>query len=161
MVPRLEISPDKCLVGKSMRMSLVYNKTAELWQSFMTDRKSIRNPVGTNLYSIQVYDGINYYDNFDPHNEFTKWAAIEVEDQENIPNGFMEFTLEGGLYAVFLHKGPASEFRKTFEFIFSQWLPKSDYVLDHRPHFELLGLKYKNNHPNSEEEIWIPLKKKV
>lgn len=29
------------------------------------------------------------------------------------------------------------------------WLPNSDYLLDDRPHFELLGDKYKNNDPNS------------
>jgi len=28
-------------------------------------------------------------------------------------------------------------------------------------HFELLGEKYKNNHPDSEEEVWIPIKEKI
>lgn len=27
--------------------------------------------------------------------------------------------------------------------------------VDDRPHFEVLGGKYQNNSPNSEEEIWI------
>lgn len=40
------------------------------------------------------------------------------------------------------------------------WLPASDYNLDNRPHFEVLGEKYKNNDPTSEEEIWIPIKLK-
>ncbi len=39
-------------------------------------------------------------------------------------------------------------------------LPNSEYELENRPHFEVLGEKYKNNDPNSEEEIWIPIKKK-
>jgi AraC family transcriptional regulator len=40
-------------------------------------------------------------------------------------------------------------------------LPLSkEYELDDRPHFEILGDKYKNNDPNSEEEIWIPIKLK-
>ena len=34
------------------------------------------------------------------------------------------------------------------------------YILDNRPHFEVLGGKYKNNDSNSEEEIWIPVKQK-
>jgi len=38
-------------------------------------------------------------------------------------------------------------------YIFSDWLPKSDYELDEKPHFEILGEKYKNDDPNSEEEI--------
>lgn len=29
-----------------------------------------------------------------------------------------------------------------------------------QPHFEVLGEKYKDNDPTSEEEIWIPIKAK-
>lgn len=39
-------------------------------------------------------------------------------------------------------------------YIFATWLPSSAYVLDNRPHFEVLGAKYKSNDPGSEEEIW-------
>ena len=28
------------------------------------------------------------------------------------------------------------------------------------PHFEILGAQYKNNEPDSEEEIWIPIQLK-
>jgi AraC family transcriptional regulator len=44
-----------------------------------------------------------------------------------------------------------------FQHIFSEWLPNSDYRLADRAHFEVLGEKYKNNDPSSEEEIWIPI----
>lgn len=47
-----------------------------------------------------------------------------------------------------------------FQYIFGTWLPASGYYLDNRPHFEILGHKYKNNDPDSEEEIWIPVKPK-
>jgi AraC family transcriptional regulator len=46
-----------------------------------------------------------------------------------------------------------------FTYIFTRWLPASGYQLDNRPHFEILGDKYKNNDPESEEEIWIPVRK--
>ncbi|WP_273568806.1 GyrI-like domain-containing protein [Maribacter halichondriae] len=160
MKPRIETLPKKFLIGKSIRTSLTNNKTAELWQSFMVDRTAIKNNISTDLYSVQVYDKLEYFQNFNPQTEFTKWAAAEVNSIENIPNGFESFTLEGGLYAVFLHKGPANEFKRTFQFIFGQWLPNSEYVIDVRPHFEILGEKYKNDAPDSEEEVWIPIKKK-
>ncbi|MGK2861531.1 MAG: GyrI-like domain-containing protein [Chitinophagaceae bacterium] len=48
-----------------------------------------------------------------------------------------------------------------FSYIFNTWLPPSGYDLDNRPHFEILGEKYKNDDPLSEEEIWIPIKQKV
>ncbi len=158
--PRIEILPNKKLVGKSIKMSLANNKTVELWQSFMPKRKSINNTVGSNLYSMQIYNDSLNFKNFNPNTEFEKWAAIEVVGFDTIPNDMKTYTLKGGLYAVFIHKGPASDFQKTFQYIFSQWLPLSDYKLDNRAHFELLGEKYKNNDPNSEEEVWIPIRPK-
>jgi AraC family transcriptional regulator len=70
------------------------------------------------------------------------------------------FTLTSGLYAVFQYKGTANEAAGTFQYILGTWLPNSEYTLDSRPHFEILGEKYKNNDPDSEEEIWIPIKPK-
>jgi len=67
--------------------------------------------------------------------------------------------LKGGLYAVFDYKGSSNDI-SIFQYIFGTWLQNSDFLLDDRPHFEVLGDKYKNADPNSEEEIWIPIKKK-
>jgi AraC family transcriptional regulator len=47
-----------------------------------------------------------------------------------------------------------------FACIFATWLPSSKYVLDHRPHFEILGDKYKNDNLKFEEEIWTPVQLK-
>jgi AraC family transcriptional regulator len=65
--------------------------------------------------------------------------------------------LPSGLYAVFDYKGSSND-QSIFLYIFGSWLPNSGYNLDDRPHFEVLGNKYKNNDPTSEEEIWIPIK---
>ena len=140
-------------------MSSADNKTFELWQSFMPGRKEIQNSIGTELYSIQVYDPL-YFNNFNPNTEFEKWAAIEVADYNTVPAEMETIILAGGLYAVFLHKGPASSGPVTFGHIFGTWLPDSDFLLDNRPHFEILGEKYKNEDPDSEEEIWIPVRPK-
>jgi len=160
MFLKIENIPEKMLVGKAVRMSLAKNKTVEVWQDFMRNRSSIEDVIGTDLYSIQIYDEIHYFRNFSPLNTFTKWAAIEVGSIQNISNGFEMLTLDSGGYAVFLHKGSANEFPKTLQYILREWLPQSQYQLDDRPHFELLGEKYKNNAPDSEEQVWIPIKKK-
>jgi len=70
------------------------------------------------------------------------------------------FTIPAGMYAVFLYKGTPAEFGPTFNYIFNTWLPGSAYEADDRPHFEVLGEKYKNNDPESEEEIWVPIRLK-
>jgi len=157
MFLRIETLPEKKLIGKHLRMSLTDNYTPQLWRSFMVSRRSITNSIGIDLYSIQVYDNAHYFRDLDINTQFEKWAAIEVADQHNIPVGFVAFTLAGGLYAIFLHKGLPSAFQATFQYIFGSWLPTSGYELDHRPHFELLGDKYINNDPASEEEIWVPV----
>jgi len=157
--PRIEILSETVLVGKSVQMSLADNKTIEVWRDFQMNKSAITNAVGTDLYSVQVYENALYFKEFNPQTEFTKWAAIEVAEIYNIPKGFASIVLPEGLYAVFRHIGLPSEFPKTMQFILEQWLPRSEYELDHRPHFELLGPNYKNNHPDSEEEVWIPIKK--
>lgn len=159
MQPRIEILFPKKLIGKRLKMSLAGNRTAELWQSFRPRLTEIPNRTGTNLYSLQTYDPL-YFSAFGPHREFEKWAAVEVAEIEKIPLELESFQLSGGKYAVFDYKGSSQDTR-IFEYIFTEWLPASGYELDQRPHFEILGEKYKNNDPSSEEEIWIPIKPKA
>lgn len=159
MQPRIEILTEKKLVGKRLQMSFADNKTPELWRSFMLRRKEVKNNVNSDMLSLQVFDLSFDFKNFDMNKAFEKWAAVEVHDFDNVPTGMETFILAGGLYAVFIHKGSSTD-DKTFQYIFFTWLPNSDYFLDHRPHFELLGEKYKNLDLTSEEEIWIPIRKK-
>lgn len=159
MKPRIEPLTGKKLAGKHLTMSLANNTTGLLWQSFMQKRKEIANVIGTDLYSMQLYDP-SYFESFNPAATFEKWAAVEVSSFDQLPEGFEPFTLPSGLYAVFTHIGGPSTGSQTFQYIFQNWLPASDYRLDNRPHFELLGAKYSNNDPNSEEEIWIPVRAK-
>lgn len=157
--PRFETITEKKLAGQSLPMSLANNRTGELWKGFMPRRQQLRAVVDTILYSLQVYDPA-YFQHFNPTREYLKWAAVEVASFEELPAGIHPFVLPGGCYAVFLYKGSSTDSR-IFQYIYTDWLPRSGYVLDHRPHFELLGARYQNGSPDSEEEIWIPVKPKV
>lgn len=159
MNPRIENLNEKKLVGKSIRMSLTENQSGLLWSSFIPRLKEIGNNVTNDKLSLQVYEP-NHFDNFNPNNEFVKWALIEVSDFDNVPVELETFELPGGLYAVFIHKGGTKKFYKTAQYIYGVWLPKSGYILDDRPHFEVLGEKTKKDDPNSEEEVWIPIRPK-
>jgi AraC family transcriptional regulator len=160
MIPVIQIVLPKKLLGKHMQMSLAENKTPELWRSFMPLRKEIKNKLSSDLFSLQVYPPSFDFKNFNPNASFEKWALVEVTDFNTIPEGMEAFTLEGGRYAVFNYKGPASDGERIFRYIFETWLPASAYELDQRPHFEVLGKKYKNDEADSEEEIWVPVKPK-
>ena len=158
MTPRIETSNEKKLAGNRLKMSLAVNRTGELWKSFMFRRKEITNNLNHDLISMSVYT-LGYFSDFKPTNEFEKWAAVEVSDFDSTPNGMETFILPVGLYAVFDYKCSSAD-NRVFQYIFETWLPDSGYALDNRPHFEVLGNKYKNNDPTSEEEIWIPVKLK-
>ena len=160
MEPRFETATERKLIGKRMMMSFSNNRTYELWRSLMPRRQEIQNSIGADLYSVEVYAPL-YFDNFDPGAEFEKWAAIEVRDYQTIPDGMETMPLPAGLYAVFVHHGPASAGPKTYQHILGTWLPASDFVLDNRPHLAVMGEKYKNEDLNSEEELWIPVKPKA
>ena len=158
MTPRIETTVERKLVGKRTTMSLANNRTSDLWKDFMPRRKEIINVVTNGFISMTVYRPAHFID-FKPTNEFEKWAAVEVSNFETVPKGMETFVLQGGLYAVFDYKGSSND-PKIFQYIFGTWLPNSKYIVDNRPHFEVLGEKYKNNDPTSEEEIWIPIKQK-
>lgn len=158
--PRIETLTRTMLAGNRLKMSFAANRTRELWQWFMPQRKEITNGIGPELYSVEVYNHPKFFEDFDPHREFEKWAAVRVTDLDTLPAGMEGLTIPGGLYAVFLYKGKASEAAKVYQYIFGTWIPGSGYVLDNRPHFALMGGKYKNDDPDSEEELWIPVKKK-
>ena len=159
MEPRIELLQEKKLLGAKMKMSLTRNLTGVLWGGFARGMGQVPNRVNEDKISMQVYP-TQYHSNFNPENEFEKWATVEVKDFSDVPEGLFTFTLKGGLYAIFDYVGSSSDSR-IFEYIFRTWLPNSAYELEHRPHFEVLGAKYKNNDPSSEEEIWIPVKKKA
>lgn len=152
--PRIIELKEKKLVGKHMKMSLAQNRTKELWQRFMTNVKDLGATLSNDKISLQVYPK-NYFDGFDPTLDFEKWATVEVADFNNVPAGWDTLVLPRGMYAVFDHQGTDTGI---FEYIYATWLPNSKYRLDDRPHFELLGDEYKNDHPDSKEEIWIPVR---
>jgi AraC family transcriptional regulator len=155
--PRIETLHEKKLVGKKLRMSLLFDRTSELWRSFMPERRKIQNAVSNELISMRVYDV-----RMEPANaaqQFDKWAAVEVAEFNEVSENMESLVLKGGLYAVFDYEGLNTD-NTIFIYIFKDWLPSSNYQLDNRPQFEVLGEHYRNNDPASREEIWIPVKLK-
>lgn len=160
MQPLIKTLTEKKLVGQFIEMSFIENKTFQLWSGFMPKKKEIKNVINANLYSLEVYPH-HYFDNFDPKIEFQKWATVEVSDYNDVPSEMKTLIVPNGVYAVFLHLGPATEAHKTYNYIFAEWLPNSEYVVDERPHFAVMNERYKKDDPTSEEEIWIPIKNRA
>lgn len=160
MKPSIEVFKETKLVGKNLKMSFSNDKTFELWKSFSPNRKKIENQVNANLFSVDIYPRSNFFEQFNINEEFEKWAAIEVNGFDQIPDEMETLIIPEGLYAVFQYKGKPSEAQATFQFIYGVWLPNSDYEMDNRPYFALMGEKYSGENPDSEEDFWIPIRAK-
>ncbi len=88
-----------------------------------------------------------------------RYDACVTVDRPVQPEGEVGVgTIEGGKYAVFLHKGPYDKFSQTYGNIFSCWLPASGCKLREAPCFEV----YLNHGPLTlpalqKTEIWVPI----
>lgn len=156
MKPRFENQNARHLVGICRRKGAGTESTADLWKEFMPRRREIKNRVNSDLISMRVF----YRSNDDPltrKTPFDEWVAVEVSETIAVPGGMESYRVPEGLYAIFIHRGPASRAPRTMEFIFGEWLPNADCTLDDRPHLAIMGADYKRDDPEAEEEIWIPV----
>ncbi len=155
MIPTIQLHPAITVIGRCQAMTFANDLSVVLWQGFMPRRHEITNRLGDDLYSVQIYP--EAFD-FGMHTTFTKWATVPVNCGVAIPEGMEVLEIPEGLYAVFTYHGIPAHAGPFFRRIFTEWLPASAYVLDDRPHFEILGSLYKHNDSSSEETVWIPVK---
>ena len=150
--------PETRLIGSCVRMSFLNDRTGELWRKFRPLASSIIGRVGGEMYSVKVYDSSNSFSTFDPAAKFDKWAAVAVDTDAEVSEGFEELIISAGKYAEFVHTGPASAAPKTFGYIFGEWLPTSGFELDLRPHFEVLPEAYDPFAVDATERVLIPIR---
>ena len=151
MNPKIVTIQEKKLIGmKSHVLRHQIESVIALWKQFMPRKKEIQNCVNNELIALQEYDSFG-----DFNKPFDIWACAEVSEVESIPESMMSFTIPSGMYAVFLHKG--MDAGATYQRIMTEWLPSSGYKIDDRPHFQIMGSKYKNGSPDSEEDFYVPI----
>jgi AraC family transcriptional regulator len=149
--------PTTKFIGISLAFSYADYRIFELWSTFMPRQNEIEDRVGTDFFNVQI-NPKNF--DFASNSIFQKWAVVPVKNWDKIPDGRKILEIKTGLYAVFNFKGDQNTIRAFFESIYTVWLPNSNYVLDERAQFEILGEKYQRNNPDSEEQIFIPIQKK-
>jgi len=60
-------------------------------------------------------------------NRFAYIASVEVSSLSNIPKGMIPKIINGSKYAVFTHQGKLCDIDKTYNYIYDEWLPESEY----------------------------------
>lgn len=152
MKPTIIDIKEKKLIGqKSQMLQHQFENIVALWKQFMPRKHHIKNTISQELIALQDYSG---FGNFEV--PFDIWACVEVSKSIDIPNHMENYTIPAGKYAKFLHKGMNAG--ATYQKIMREWLPNSRYSIDNRPHFQVMGEKYKNGSPDSEEDFYVPIK---
>ena len=155
--PKIIELPPTELTGLRIKTSTAKNETRSLWERFQKMLITAKVSPEIEKYSVQVFDADTTISNMNPHTEFEKWAAVASKHFSEVPKA-METISISGKYAVFMHKGLPSDFPKTAAFIFGEWMPKSGFRVDQRPHFEIMPVGYSPFDSTAEEEIWVPIK---
>ncbi len=158
--PQIKKLQQKILLGMKRRNSFAADQTVFLWKTFAPRIKEITDRVNQELYAVDVYPDPKFFEGFNPMQEYDKWAAVEVSEEGKAPEGMTYLCVPEGDYAVFTYKGRPADAQKTFEYIYGEWLPGSIYEMDDRPYLAIMGAAYKGDDPESEEEFWIPIKRK-
>ncbi|HED09296.1 MAG TPA: AraC family transcriptional regulator [Caldithrix abyssi] len=158
--PEIREAGERKLLGLRMVSTVSDNRTFELWSRFRPRVREIRHRKGDRFYSVQHFPDNFSLSTFSGETRFDKWAAVEVTDHRDVPEGMETLILPAGQYAVFIHRGAAREFHRTFQYIFGHWLPYSGYDLDARPQFEIMEADYRPDDPGTEEQVWIPVRPK-
>ena len=152
MNPKItQISEKKVIGMQSTMRHNEYGNIVVLWKRFMPRTKAIKSVVNKEFIAMQIYSDFNSLEK-----PFDIWACVEVLDFKDSMLGMNSFTISGGDYAVFLHKGMDAS--STYQQIMTEWLPNSGYKIDDRPHFQVMGEKYKNGSPDSEEDFYLPIR---
>lgn len=153
MNPRIKHLQEKLVVGMQSQMQQQqYQKIVELWKQFMPLHAQIQNRINHEFIALQ-----NFSDFGNPTDNFEIWACVEVANGNVLPKGMQSYKIPEGDYAVFLHKGMNAG--ATYQKIMTEWLPTSGYKIANRPHFQVMGEKYKNGSPDSEEDFYVPVEK--
>lgn len=86
------------------------------------------------------------------------FIAVEVERIKSVPVQFVAKTIPAGTYLKFRHKGHSNQVGYTYQYIYKEWLPNTEYRLSEHFNFEYYGEEYLG--PYNEEsisDIYIPL----
>ncbi|MBN1503155.1 AraC family transcriptional regulator [Candidatus Woesearchaeota archaeon] len=156
MQPKFVEKEDIKIVGMVCNTTMKNEKhkqdCQELWREFMPKMIQIKNKVNKD-----VAYGICIEDKKDP-DDFIYVAGVEVESFKDIPKGMIIKTIPASKYAIFTHKGIVDQIGKSWNYIFSEWLPKSGIELNKNGlYFEYYDRRYREG-ASSETDIYIPIR---
>lgn len=138
-----------------------YQDSGKAWQRLMSFVYPLKIKEKKNLMGEQAkMFGISYDDpSLVDEDKLRYDACISADDDVRLPTDIEVKEIAGGLYAIFLHKGPYEELGATYNAIFANWIKGKKVGLRDVPCVE----RYLNKDPrrtkpeNLRTEIYIPI----
>lgn len=157
MTPRIEHKESFTVVGLAGRFTMANNTIPQLWDEFNRKANQVKHAIHTAALGVCFYDA--NYDSCDdtPFTYMAGWAVSKVED---VPEGWSVREIPAADYAVFEHKGSLDTLNQTYDAIFREWMPGSEYDVAQHDDFEVYDERFMFGKPESIMEIWMPIRKK-
>jgi AraC family transcriptional regulator len=153
--PELVDMPEKILVGISFFISddSEINDLSKEWSRLMNETHTIKNK------SIpECYYQVQYWSENQEIGGIYFFIGAEVAQAIDVNPLFVVKTIPKGKYLKFIHKGLANKVGYTYKYIYTQFLPDTDYKLTKPFNYEYYGEKCKGPYnEESESEIFIPI----
>jgi AraC family transcriptional regulator len=120
------------------------------WAAFMKDFGMIEGQIGLNAYGV-----CHSFDH--EQNRMDYMCAVEVANVGAVPNYLFTLKIPARREAVFLHEGSVETIPKTWNRIFTEWLPASGFIVAPGPQYECYITLDEAGQDNSRIEIVIPV----
>lgn len=149
--PRLESGSRLLIAGIGARY--ICDASAGIpsqWQRFLPHLDHIPGQIGRTAYGVCC--------NSDDAGSFDYVCGVEVKDFLRIPADWSRVRIPEQKYAVFCQRDHISTIRSTWNTIWNEWLPNSEYEVADAPDFERYGEHFNSATGIGGFEIWIPVK---
>lgn len=153
--PELVELPEVTLVGISFFLSDDAEVTdlSKEWARFMNEIQTVKHKI-----TPERYYQVQYWSENQEIGGLFFFTGIEVAQATDLNPLFVVKTIPKGKYLRFIHKGLSNKVGYTYKYIYTQFLPDTNYKLIKPLNFEFYGERYKGPfNEQSESEIFIPV----
>lgn len=119
------------------------------WQRFVSYLGRIPQQKSTDTFGV-VY-------NTDDAGNMDYLSGVEVRDLSQPPRELSCLRLPERKYAVFFHPGHISTVRSSWNYIWNEWLPRSQFQLADAPVLEHYDARFDPQTGSGGVELWVPL----
>jgi AraC family transcriptional regulator len=149
--PRFENGRTLLIAGFSARYSCESSAGIPAqWQRFLSHFGHVPGQIGRKGYGVCF--------NSDDDGNFDYLCGVEVGGFSELPEPFSRLRIPEQRYAVFRHTDHVSTIRRTWNTIWSRWLPQSGLSATGGPDIELYGEDFDPVTGTGLIEIWLPVK---